>query len=169
MSHQNIIDLAALLQPIILSILTILAVLAKKSLAASGASVGTQKAMASIIDASRICAGNVFQTVVRDLKDPSKPGTWDQKAKEAAKAAALTDVHTLTAGAKKALLSHGMTSAAVDSLIDKAIESAVADLKAQHPELDAMPKLEDMPTPSMPPEPPKPEAPKPIEPEPAKA
>src|SRR4051794_24641395 len=56
-------------------------------------------AVDAVREAALTAVSNVMQATVASLRDPSKPGTWDKVAADAAKKSAVEQVHTLSAQA----------------------------------------------------------------------
>lgn len=69
------------------------------------------------------------QTVVRDLKDPSKPGTWDERAAQAARREAVAQVRILIPDVVATLRAGGRSNADLDHLIATHVEATVLALK----------------------------------------
>jgi hypothetical protein len=84
-------------------------------------------ALAVHVDAA---AAEVEATLVRDLKDPSKPGTWNEISQATAKAAVVKMVHEsapeLVRGVSKAMLSQ-MIEKSVSRLPESAAKPAVGN------------------------------------------
>ena len=75
--------------------------------------------------------GYVYQTVVKELKDPTARGTWDARAKEVAKQAAVDRVKRLAPGVLEALARAGEdTEGTVDTLVERAVVDLAKDLGA---------------------------------------
>lgn len=82
----------------------------------------------ALTNLANIVVTELWQTTVAQLKDPSKPGEWNDDAKRSVALAAVARLTSLGAGAIRALATMGMTPAAVDSLLKSLIESEVAKL-----------------------------------------
>lgn len=72
--------------------------------------------------------GHAAQTTVHDLKDPSKPGTWDKVAAEAIKASVASDVKAMGQKPLAVLSQNGMD---IEKLLDHGIEAAVKGLASK--------------------------------------
>ena len=71
----------------------------------------------------------IAQTVVRDLKDPSKPGFWDERAAQAARREAIAQVRILIPDMVATLKAVGRSNADIDHLISTHVEATVLALK----------------------------------------
>lgn len=77
---------------------------------------------------AQIAVATVYQTSVKDLKDPSKPGEWTKLAAAAARQAAETFIRTAAADVLRQLQKGGEKT---DLTVAQMIERAVVELKAQ--------------------------------------
>jgi hypothetical protein len=75
----------------------------------------------------------MYQRVVADLKDPSKPGTWNETAAASVKAAAVTALKAHVPEAVALLTSCGRNPANIETILGAAVEKAVVDLKTAMP------------------------------------
>jgi hypothetical protein len=82
--------------------------------------------------AARIVA-LVYQEQVSLLKDPSRPGLWDEAAQRAARTRAMEDLRHAAPVALATLAELGYTPADRDAVCLQAIESAVVQLERQGP------------------------------------
>ncbi len=85
------------------------------------------KALDTLGRLTQIAVGNAAQKVVTDLKDPTKPGTWDAVAAAAVKASVTSDVKSLGQQPLAVLSANGMD---IEKLIDHGIEAAVKAAKS---------------------------------------
>lgn len=86
-------------------------------------------ALVTLADTTVKVVGAVAQTVVRDLKDPSKPGTWDERAARAARQEAIAQVRILLPDVISTLKATGRSNADIDHLISTHVEATVLALK----------------------------------------
>lgn len=133
MTRETIASLASALLP--LAVLAIAAIAAR--LAALGAQHIRDKRLAAAVQLAAYGAAGVVadlaQHVVDALKDPSKPGTWDQVAANAARAAAIGRVKQLYPGAVAVITDALKDSGRVEELLGTLVERAVVDLKGRAP------------------------------------
>ena len=116
------------------ALLATLALLVRKYLAwikTSDMPSQVQSALSALGEISLTCVAHAWQTVVEDLKDPEKPGVWNDRAKADVKASVSADVAMLAASALRTLREVGMSEQSIQSLLDKTVERAVADLKSR--------------------------------------
>jgi len=121
---------AAVLASLVLAVLT---ELARRGLAALKAHVRSErvrKAMEQLLELSSVCVMHAAQTVVEDLKDPTKPGEWNAVAARAVRESVRADVSTLAKAALGTLKTDGQfSSAELNRVVEAAIEAAVLSLK----------------------------------------
>lgn len=131
MSRETIASLGAALSPLVLIVLAAVAA----RLAALGAKHIRDKRFAAAVELAAYGAAGVVadlaQHVVDALKDPSKPGTWDQVAANAVRETAITRVRSLYPGAVQVLTSALQSTTKVDELLGTLVERAVRDLKGR--------------------------------------
>ena len=70
----------------------------------------------------------IYQRTVADLKDPTKPGEWNDLTAVAAKAAAMEQLRSVGSSLASTLIACGMTPDKVESILSASIEKAVVDL-----------------------------------------
>jgi hypothetical protein len=85
-------------------------------------------AVVALTNLANIVVTELWQTTVAQLKDPTKPGAWDDDAKRSVARGAIARLTSLGAGPIRALSTMGMTPAAVDALLKSLIESEVVKL-----------------------------------------
>jgi hypothetical protein len=88
------------------------------------------KALQVVASLAFTIVSRISQTVVADLKDPSKPGSWNTTVAAAAKRQALDDLRAVGASVIPQLMSGGIKGAALDTLLESHVESAVLALKS---------------------------------------
>jgi hypothetical protein len=69
------------------------------------------------------------QTVVNPLKDPEKPGEWNENAASEIKSRAIGKIRDLAGSSIEQLQNHGWTPQMVEELIGKLVESHVLKIK----------------------------------------
>ena len=129
MAREFVVQFLSLVGPFVLAMLaaiaSYLAPLARRLFAQR--LIGSAVELLGVLAATAVA--NAYQTVVKDLKDPSKPGVWSAEAAASVKASVLRDLRVLGAGALQQLETHGLGPAAVDALLNQLVESAVVDLE----------------------------------------
>lgn len=73
----------------------------------------------------------IYQKTVADLKDPTKPGTWNDVAAATAKRTAMEQLRVVGANVISTVVACGMSPASVDGVLSQAIEKAVIDLNTR--------------------------------------
>lgn len=125
---------APYLAAILLAVLGYLARAILAAVARSSVSARVKTAVEQVVNMAIISAERTTQVVVADLKDPAKPGAWDEVAKRSARESVEADVRALARGALETLRTEGRyTPEEIDTLLDRAIESAVSRVKARVP------------------------------------
>jgi hypothetical protein len=88
-------------------------------------------AVDAVFEAAVTAVSNAMQRLVADLKDPSKPGTWDAVAAASIKKSVVQDVHTLGAQALDRLKASNWTDAQRATLVEQLVERAVLEVRAR--------------------------------------
>lgn len=92
------------------------------------------KALQTVGVITKVAVANAAQLTVNDLKDPTKPGTWDKIASDAVRASVASDIRLMGAAPLAVLADKGgWTEKATDALVSKGIESEVHALAAEKP------------------------------------
>lgn len=135
MTRETLASLASALLP--LALLAIAALAAR--LTALGAQHIRDKRLAAAVQLAAYGAAGVVadlaQHVVDALKDPTKPGTWDQVAANAARGAAIGRVKQLYPGAVAVITDALKDPGRVEELLGTLVERAVVDLKGRTPKV----------------------------------
>ncbi len=92
-------------------------------------------ALSALLAVAATVVANAEQTVVANLKDPAKPGVWDDSTKLAIKASVLADARALGAGPMRDLMATGLDPERVDVLLSQMVERSVLDLHARAPQM----------------------------------
>lgn len=120
-----------LLSPAVLTLIGALAArlmsLASKSIKDKRVALAMQLATAGAAD----IVADVFQHSVQALKDPSKPGRWDEVTAAAAKLRAMQMLRTLHAPAVAVLTQALNDPGRVEQILGTLVERAVVDLNAK--------------------------------------
>lgn len=95
---------------------------------AKGASESIAKAFEIIARAASFAVKDAEQTVVAALKDPAQQGAWTEVTAKAVKDSVTRDVRQLVPSALAELRKRGLTDEAIESLVSKAVESAVWEM-----------------------------------------
>ena len=85
-----------------------------------------QDALLGITHLAETVVKSTAQTVVADLKDPTKPGTWDEKAAASVKHSVLGELHLLSEKFRATLMAQGWTAGNIATLLKHTVESAVS-------------------------------------------
>jgi hypothetical protein len=88
------------------------------------------KALQSVGQITKIAVTSAAQQTVVDLKDPTKPGSWDKIAQAAVKRAVSETIRAVGSQPLETLAAHGWTEKQTDALIDHGIEGEVHILRA---------------------------------------
>jgi hypothetical protein len=92
--------------------------------------------IATATDALAVCAraavAKTEQSYVRTLKDPSKPGEWNETAERAAFTRALATLRATGRAHIATLEDNGVPMADRDALLETLVEEAVLTLRANH-------------------------------------
>lgn len=120
-----------LLSPAVLTLIGALAArlmsLASKSIKDKRVALAMQLATAGAAD----IVADVFQHSVQALKDPTKPGRWDEVTAAAAKLSAMQMLRTLHAPAVQVLTQALNDPQRVEQILGTLVERAVVDLNAK--------------------------------------
>ena len=73
----------------------------------------------------------LYQETVADLKDPSKPGEWNDVAARAVKTAAMSQLRDVGSSVVEILIACGMAPTKVEVILSTAVEKAVVDLNTK--------------------------------------
>lgn len=86
--------------------------------------------LAGLATVAGIVVAHASQTVVQNLKDPSRPGTWDAQTAAAVKAVVLRDLRELGAQELEQLRTlRKLDGPTVDKLLEQLVEAKVLELK----------------------------------------
>jgi hypothetical protein len=88
-------------------------------------------AVDAVQTAAETAVSAIMQSMVASLRDPTKPGTWNEVAAESAKAAAIEQVRLLSAQALDRLKASNWSDAQRRALVEGAIERAVIIVKSR--------------------------------------
>lgn len=131
MSSKIAEQIALYVLPIVISLV---ALVLRKITAAITAQTNNTRVRSAVVMLSTLIetlVGNAMQTVVADLRDPSKPGEWSAVAAASVKESVLKDLHVLGRQSIDALKSAGQINPEqLDKLLDRMLEAAVFKLKA---------------------------------------
>lgn len=103
-----------------------------------GASARTLRWIDALTQAALTTVRLLERTVVADLKDPTKPGTWDEVAKRSVKDVAMMRVRSATAREREEMLQHGVEPERIERATDVGIEATLESLKHAQPYLAEM-------------------------------
>jgi hypothetical protein len=87
---------------------------------------GLMEILANVV---AIGVANAYQTVVSDLKNPARPGCWDERAAASVKASVIQDVKQLLPRVVSALAAAGVKD--IDALLSRLVEQSVLELRTR--------------------------------------
>lgn len=129
MTRETIATLITALQPLLLAIITAASAWGAAAIRRRTADARITAAVDTLARGAEGVVADIAQHVVADLRDPGKPGTWDDVAKAAARRTAIERLRRLLPGDVAALESHVGVDAAGE-LLGTLVERAVVRSKA---------------------------------------
>lgn len=128
MSRETAALLVSALQPLLLALVTALAAWAAAQIRKRTTDARVVAAVDTLTRGAEGVVADLSQHLVADLKDPSKPGTWDQVAQASARSTAVARLRRLLPGDVAALESSVGPERATE-LLGTLIERAVVASK----------------------------------------
>lgn len=122
------------LQPLLLALLSALVVWASTAIRKHVHNKLAASAFEAIVSTAATVVASASQTVVEDLKNPERPGTWDDNQAALVKAHVMRDLKQLAAKPIEELKSlRSLDAESVQKLLDRLVESQVGQLKPKPP------------------------------------
>lgn len=128
MSRETVAIIVSALQPLLLALVTALAAWAAAQIRKRTTDARVVAAVDTLSRGAEGVVADLAQHLVADLKDPNKPGTWDQVAASSARATAVARLRRLLPGDVAALESSVGPDRAAE-LLGTLVERAVVASK----------------------------------------
>lgn len=131
MTRDTLASLATALMPLALTLIAALAAWAARAINAHIRDRRVALAVELAAYGAASVVADLAQHVVSDLKDPAKPGAWNEIAATAVRKHAVARVRDLYPSAVRVLEQAAANPARVDDLLGTLVERAVVDLKGR--------------------------------------
>jgi hypothetical protein len=137
MSRQLLSSLASALAPLVMIALAALAARLGQTILAHVRDRRVALALELAAWGAAAEVANLYQTLVKDLKNPASPGAWDASVGAAMKSRAIAELRRLYPEVVATLQAAGRRPDQIEALLGSLVERAVVDLKARTTTLPA--------------------------------